>query len=369
MKAEDVIRHMKATIPLLTDDFSDQLAVSSIIVSGTTVTVITTAAHGLTTGEFVTVLGAKGVISVTSITQVDGLATVVTSQNHDVTFHETIDTVIPKIEISGANESEWNTTFNVDLPPPDRKTIKLNVPDTNTSPATGTILLFDNGNRGLNGQQQITVTNSTTFTYELANAPAIEAAIPGTVIIQKDVRITGSITAERALRAYNAQTDIDKLYAFVVLGDTVASKDRNINSDASATIQAGDDFRQRLLHNLQVLVFVPAVEDNSGARLARDNMQDIRAFLFRSLLNFRFDDGLCEREFSGLTFVSDGLLVDNDAFFVHQFSFEMVSDIITGDVNLDITDVAFRDIDIDFLPTLPDTDLTVSIDLDDEPIP
>jgi len=369
MKAEDIIRHMKATIPLLTDDFSTQLAVSSIAVSGTTVTVTTTAAHGLTTGDFVTVLGAKGIISVSSITHVDGLVTIVTVQNHDVTFNEVIDKIIPQIEISGANESEWNDTFNVDLPPPDRKTINIKVPDTHTTPATGTILLFDNGDRGLNGQQAVTVTGASIFTYTLSSAPDIESAILGTVTIQKDVRITGSITVERALRAYTAQTSEDKLYAFVILGDTTVSKDRNINTDASGTIQAGDDFRQRLVHNLQILIFVPSSEDNAGARKSRDSMQDVRAFLFRSLLNFRFDDGLCEEEFSGLTFTSDGLFTDEESFFVHQFAFEMVSDIVGGDVNLDINDVAFRDIAIDFLPTLPDTDLTVNIDLDDEPIP
>jgi len=368
MKGADVIKHMKATVPLLTNDFSTQLSVSSMTVAGTTVTVNTTASHLLTTGEFVTVLGAKGIISVDSITHVDGFATIDTDQDHDVTFNENVDTIIPTIEISGANEAEWNGTFNVDLPPPNRQTININVPDTNTTPATGTILLFDFGDRGLNGQHQITVTGATSFTYELASAPDIESTIGGTITIQKDVRITGAISADRALRAYTKQTDIDQLYAFIVIGDTTASKDRNINSDATATIQAGDDYRQRIVQEVAIVVFVPSVEDNRGARLARDNMQDLRAVLFQSLLNFRFDDGLCEKEFSGLTFISDGVLVDNDSYFVHQFLFEIVSDIITGDVNLDINDVAFRDIAVDFLPNLPDTDLTANIDLDDEPL-
>ena len=254
----------------------------------------------------------------------------------------------------------------MDLPPPNRETININVPDTNASPATGTLLLFDFGDRGLNGQQEITVVDSDTFTYELASAPDI-VSIGGTVTIQKDVRITGAISVDRAIRGYTKQGN-EELYAFVVIGDSTVSKDRNINSDAGGTIQAGDDFRQRIIQEMTVFIFVPAVEDNRGARLKRDSMQDVRAILFQSLLNTRFDDGLCENEFSGLTFISDGVFADSESYFVHQFLFESVSDIITGDVNLDINDVAFRDIAVDFLPNLPDTELTVNINLDDEPL-
>lgn len=367
MKASDVILQLKNVLPQLTDQFSDEIAISDISISGTTVTVTTATSHGLKVGEALTISGGKAAVDVSSLTQVGGLATLDTVQDHDVTKN-VAETFIPKIEITGANESEWNDTFDVTDGPPNRKTIEFDVPASHTSPATGTILLFDGADRGMNGIQLVTVIVSpTVFEYELTTSIALTTALPGAKL-KKNIRITGSLTIDRAIRAYTRQKK-QKLYAFVVLGDALISKDTNVNSDATAPRFDGEDFRMRLVQNMGIFIFVPVTQSLAGAVARRDLIEEIRPAIFKAILGIKFPSQLFECEFSKLSYEGDSIFADNDAYFIYQFAFQTVFDIVDADTADDSDDVAFRDIFIDFAPDLPDTTFIASIDLDDEPIP
>lgn len=376
MKAEDVIKQLQIFLPFFTDRFTDRLDITSLTRSGTTVTATTVQnlsifLPALGGGDVAHIKGAEAPIQVSSITRVDTIATITTVQDHDVTKNLKED-FIPKIRIQGANESEWNDTFDVTRPPPNRNTIEIVVPDTFTTPATGTILLFDGKERGFNGLKTITKIGPNSFTYELpATQTPLSPAI-GTSFASVNLRMSGAVEFGRALSAYtqltqNFDTSDDKYWLFVVLGNNAASKDRNVPSDATASIGKGDEFRQRILSNMQLFVFAPTIDDFAGARGVRDDMINIRAAIFRAVLNQKFATGLCETPFATLTYLNDNLFMDDTAFIVHQFSFETVFDITQGDTLDDFEDVAFRDIILDLAPDLPNTDFTAAINLDDNP--
>ncbi len=83
MKTSDIISQLQAVLPLITDMFSTVTSVTSITPSGTTATVVTAAAHGLTVGQATAISGSTAPVGITSITRVGTLVTVVTTTNHD----------------------------------------------------------------------------------------------------------------------------------------------------------------------------------------------------------------------------------------------------------------------------------------------
>ena len=85
MRAQDIVTQLAVVLPTLVDDFTTQIAVSSLTRSGTTVTATTAAAHGLETGQQVNITGAQTPISIVSIDRVGIVATLVTDADHDMT--------------------------------------------------------------------------------------------------------------------------------------------------------------------------------------------------------------------------------------------------------------------------------------------
>ena len=103
MKGADIVTRLRSNLPKFTDRFTEEVGIDSITPAGTTATVTTDAAHGLSVGNAVIILGANASISISSITRSGTVATATTSQDHDLTevYHETV-------VLSGATEAEFN---------------------------------------------------------------------------------------------------------------------------------------------------------------------------------------------------------------------------------------------------------------------
>jgi hypothetical protein len=81
--------------------------ITSIVVSGTTATVTTSAAHNLAAGQPIAITSSKTWASISTITSTGGIATVTTSGNHGLSVGETVD-------ISGNVHTAFNGTgYNV----------------------------------------------------------------------------------------------------------------------------------------------------------------------------------------------------------------------------------------------------------------
>jgi hypothetical protein len=288
---------------------------------------------------------------------------IISSEWHDLTENWPIDE--PEIEIIGANETDYNGTHILKTVP-NRKVFTYEIDTEPTTPATGNIKLLSNLSRGYNGWHQVTVINSTTFTYEIDTEP--ESPALGSPIARTRARISGAVTAERAIESYTKKSP-DESWGFVVVGNAVANKDRAIFSDATAKFGNGDDYRQEIIQPFSVYVFEPAT-DSIAARRERDKMEDLVRPFFKSLLRIKFPTGLTEDPYSGCVFASHGFFDYVGSYYIHEFTFETTGWIIETDT-LDFESVAFRDIFVNYgsqFDTSDDIIMTDSINLDDEPL-
>lgn len=354
---------MRAVAPKLTDKFSSAISVASLSRSGATVSALSVG-HGLTTGDYVTIKGAyEG--NPATITSADGVATVTTTNDHDLTEigpHQYNVYPFNQATISGADQGEYNGTFNV-ASVPNRKSFTYNISGSPASPATGTITLLQDT---YNGRYEITVVDDDNFTFQIVGTP--ETPATGTITAETEARISGAVSIERAVRGYTKQLN-GKLWAFVVIGDITISKDRNIFSDATSTMSQQEEWRQRLIEPLSVFVFIPSTSSLSS-RLSRDLVEDIRPILYKSLVGVKFPTTLTDETWSMLTPVGDRMSgeASDDSFYVHEFMFERVVDMTYVDTVGPDDNNAFRDFNMTSNIEGGTGDLDFEADLDDEPL-
>lgn len=351
MKALDIIGQLYAKLAQFTDLFTDDLTVTSLTISGSTVTAVTSAPHGLTTGKNINIVGAIVPNPITSLTQTGNISTLVTQFAHDVVLNQGLkgngakqDTLIT---VSGANEADYNGTKLV-LSIPDRNTITYQIANDPSSPATGSPVLEEIISGVYNGLQTITRLDDTTFTYPTPftiNSDAI-----GTILARKEHRISGSIDENRIIDAYTKQT-FEKYWAFVVLGEVVPSKNRAVTSDAISSFNAQDDPRQRILQDFSVYVAAPSTSE-IASRAVRDTMEDVNVFLARSLLGFKASSGLSETPISGVTFSGHGVSFYDRGFYLHRFEYQTLFDITEADTIGPEIERAFRTLEFDFVDPL-----------------
>jgi hypothetical protein len=364
MKASDIIRQLKAVLPQFTDKFTTNLSVSSLTRSGTTITAVTTTNHGLSTNDYANIVGAKSPTTINTLTQTGGVATAVTATDHDLTLNETEVHLGREVfvEISGANESDYNGTHKL-LSVPNRTTFTYELVSTAPTPATGSPILETYG-LGYVGWHQITKVNDTTFTYqttETPNSPAI-----GTIEARINVRVSGALNLEEAEAAYTAQ-QVDELMGFVVVGDKTANKDRVVESDAVATMGRGEEYRQLVIQPFSVYCIFPAT-GSIAARQERDDADDLVVPFCKSLLRVPFSSGFTETAFSNTVFSGDRFATYNKAIYVHEYAFETTGWIVYEDTVDPEYSVAFRDIELDFKSTLREEAgiiMTANINLDE----
>jgi hypothetical protein len=365
MKTEDIIKQLASQLPKHTDLFSVTQSVSSMTFSAGTVTVTTSTNHNLNNGALVVVNGALSPNTITSLTQVNGIATAVTTFDHDLTAG-TINGENQTVNITGAADSEYNGDLTL-IDVPNRRTFTYQVDENAPASTTGAVL-NENLNFGYNGAFNVTVTSPTTFTYVIPKSVGSPAT--GTISLKSNVRVSGGIDVLKVTQSYTKQ-NTDDLWAMVVLDDSTVSKSRNITNDADFERMRGSDPRQSIIQNFSVYILAPC-KNEIAARNSRDLMEDVMLYLFKSLLGFKPSTVLCEGAQYGVTFVSHDLDVYNESFFRHRFQFQNLVDLTFGDTLKEDIDVAFRDIHIDYIdPIIEDGDdviMTSDINLDEEPI-
>ncbi len=372
IKASTIIAQLQAVLPTQTNLFSNaDIAITSLTRVSTTITAVTATVHGLATGNNVNILNAKTPITISTLTSVPNtgltatgsIVTVVTAADHDFTegFEFTA-------EISGANQAAYNGTFDI-LTVANRRTFTYAITTQPVTPATGTIVVLNNNATGYNGRKQVTVTNTTTFTYETTLTP--DSPAQGSPILRSGIRVSGAVSWERGAEAYTKQA-ADNLWAFVVLGDNAISKDRRVSTDAISTFAYGDEYRQRMIVPFSVFIYAPSTGEVAG-RVVRDQMEDVRVALYKSILRAKIPAVLAESITYVVTASGDRFVEYNTAYYIHEFIFEIVVDITVGDTVAPENNVAFRDVSLIFNdPIADDGDniimQTSNISLDDVPL-
>lgn len=370
MKIEDVIQQLQCTLPIYTDALTDNFDVSAAIRTGTTITIATTQPHGLSTGNYALITGARNPISISGLGQTGGIATATTSEDHDLTFNQQEFNYqqYTYIEIAGANEAQYNGIHRL-RGVENRREFSFEVDSGSPSPATGTIYLLQTG-RGYNGWYQVTVIDPNTFTYESTefapNSPA-----QGAIKAKLRPRISGGVNADEVIRAYTKQIDagaIRVLWAFVVMGDKIANKDRTVNTDATSSFDRGAEYRQEFIQPFSIYAIFPAT-NSIVARKERDDADELVLPLCKSLLRLKLPTGFSEAEgHSGATFLSDRFSLYNNGIYVHEYTFETTGYITYNDTLAPEDSFAFRDISLNFKSIFnPDQiAMTANIDLDED---
>lgn len=372
IKASTIIAQLQAVLPTQTSLFSDaDITISSLVRASTVVTATTSSPHGLLTGNYVNILNAKTPITVASINSVPNpgigntgsLVTVVTAANHDFT-----EGFGQQCEITGATQTEYNGTFDI-ITVPNRRTFTYAIDSQPATPATGTIKLLNNFASGYNGRKQVTVTGAATFTYTTTLTPDSPAV--GSATLRSGVRVSGAISWERAREAYTKQAP-DKMWAFVVLGDNAVSKDRHVATDATSTLAGGDAFRQRMIAPFSVYIYAPCANEVAG-RAVRDQMEDVRVALYKSILRTKLTSVLASANVYSVTAAGDRYIeYANGAYYIHEFIFESVCDIVYEDTVSNDYNVAFRDFSLIITDSIEDGSetllQTLDASLDDVPL-
>jgi len=366
MKARDIEKRLEDEIPKLTDRFSREVSLVSITPSGTTATATTTAAHGKSIGDSVYVIGAAAPIEITSITRSGTTATAITATNHDLT-ENWFDT----ITIEGANEAEFNDTFDFKLTGtvPNRKKFTFQVADSGPASSTGSPLLVLPGSPfGYSGLVTITgVPSATSFTYELPVTLTEPANVDNASVVL-GIRIYSAVTIERAKEVFETK-DIsnNQLVAFVVVGDRVVSRSRSALNDGVDSGGVSGDNRQQVLNAFSVLIFQKVTQSTSGAD-ERDTMDDIERFMIRALVGWSPGTDFDTDSKTVSKFISAGVVEYTGAVYTHGVEFQFMEEIGTKDLAVEPFNVAFRDIAGSITTDQGDQTLLDDINLDDEPL-
>lgn len=370
VKAATIVNQLINVIPTLTNLFTDNASITSLTRSGNIVTATTSTPHGLATGNSILINGAIAPVVVTQLTS----STEQDDQGNDIyiahglvdlnTPHDLTEGYQETILISGVDQSGYNGNSLPLLSVPNRYEFTYQLPSEQDSPATGDlILLWDGKERGYNGLFQITVTSPTTFTYTIDQEPLSPAL--GTIVATYYYRISYSAVIERFVASYTAQLT-NKYWMCVILDDKDASQDRFNDNDAIYAYAKGNGYRQILIQKFSVYISVPTPTQIAG-QIARDSMEDIENFLFKSLLGVVFPSGFSNNiQQLGTVFYRSSPYLYAEAYYIHRFEFQIINYIAQGDIYQDNNNVAFRDISI-INYNSPHELMTLGVNLDDEP--
>lgn len=363
MKLNDIQSQLMSQIGNFTTKFTTTVNVTSITVSGTTATATTQSAHGLKSGQNVFISGAVTPIQVSSLTWANGVATGTTSAAHDLTEKWQGCMGIPAAAVSGADQSAYNIPFSKGWTAPDRNTFTYPVGGSPTTPATGTILLNDGANRGINGVQGVIVTGTNTFTFSI---PAnIYSPVQGTIICHTGWNIGKAANIERFLEVYSKQlTTVPWLC--ITMGSSSASADRELQNDAVAMYNAGTLYRQKIVDRCSIYVVVPCSQEIAGAD-ARDLIEDVKQGIFSSILGVQFSSYLQLPQQYGLVFTTGDYVDYDHSKVIYEFKFEQLSQLGQQDIaNNGQPNVAFRDLVLQFQNAGNQTIMNTNVDLDDD---
>lgn len=367
MRASDIVAAIQSKLPLLVDDFTTNASVTSIATSGfiagiTTVTVNTASEHGFKVNNRATLSGVTVPIAVTSIIRNGIVAIVTTTTDHDLTNGSQ-----PTVNLSGANEAEFNGTFQF-LDQSNRRTFRIIMVDSGPTIATGT-LLGDNIGSAINaisGEQAISAVPTTTSFQYLLSIEVLEQPILDIAQAKGNPRISAAVSLEQFTDSYTAKLK-GQAWLCVVLGDGIANKSRREDTDATTNLQRAQYFNSKINQTVEVYIYLPTVDSFSGST-ERDRCEELLQPLCQCILLKTFSNLLTSTNPNPLQIIGHGAELFNKAFYVHRYSFEAVVQLLFGDTVGYDEDVALRNINGTQNMDTGNEPMTYEIDLDDTPL-
>lgn len=376
MIASDIAKKLSANLPLHTSGFSNTVAISAISVAGTIATVTTVSAHNLANGTEVAISGVDAPVQIDtgSFLRTASVATFETLQDHDLTLSQRdIANGGKTITLSGANEAEFNGTFSL-IKVINRRKLQIAVADSGPTTISGSPLVNNANGNFFNGLFAVDNVAATTFTYNLPTTYPLDPVVSNAVV-QISIRIVTVLNIDQYLIDVYTKKAIGEDTLVVQLGDVVQSKKRNEESDADASTIGEYSFAPLLIQSFSLYIVMNVTDLTTGAKARDDKVEkEYLPAIFKSVLREKFDTGFTYSQYR-TTFTSHGLYAYSDdrsqgkALYVHQISFEQLTQLTKIDMVQPVDDVAMRDINYSLTTDLGTGELTADIDLDLEPIP
>jgi len=356
MRIREIEYQLRTYIPLHTDKFVSWSSVVSYSVSTNIATIQTTLSHGLSVGDIVHLRDVIFPNPITSLTQSQGVGTAILQHDTDFTFPNS-----ETITISGANEADYNGTFNI-ISIPDRQTINFDIPFTAPVTATGSPVSEEVNLLRYNGLfQVVSIPTATTFTIAVDGPNFI--ALSGVEFYNiADVRIVGEISEERMLNSYTNQ-DIDVWWMFIVASTSNVSKNKDIATDFDFSYSQGDYIRQQVQESFTLYVVVPSqdtittVDDQDICR------NELKLSIINSIVGF-FPLKLYRNSYEGVYYESDSISTYNTSYYIHAYNFSTTVNLASPDTFVP-NSIAIKTIEFNHIDTIKDVKSTDLINLED----
>lgn len=340
MKAVRIVNRLKEVLPNYTDDFSTILNVSSLSRVSTTITCITATAHGLSNNDYITIRGAKEPIALSTITFSNGIATATALIDHKLSDPSLFspDNLPLYVEISGT--VGYNGTWEL-VSVPSKLVFTFKVSGSPANYSGGFLLLQDQD--GYNGYKQITVVNSTTFTY--TTTKTIQSPAQGTIQVSGLTRIDYASTSQRLQDFYSQNSNgILQTWLYVVMGQNQAYKDDTIVGDTSSSKRSNESYWNLTQQDFSLYIIIPA----KSSILAGDISDTARGYLkplLKSLANYVFLSDLNDEYCQPCQYIGNETDDYIEAKYTHRFDFTIQSLIQTSDTADYIFDTPLQSID------------------------
>jgi len=104
MQTNEIVHQLKAVLPKFTDDFSDSVNITNIVVNGNNVTFTTDGNHHLQDNNTFLICNVKNYYEITSLKRYNNIAIALANSHHNITRDQS------SIEMIGASDAKYNGT-------------------------------------------------------------------------------------------------------------------------------------------------------------------------------------------------------------------------------------------------------------------
>jgi hypothetical protein len=331
----------RQSIPFSIDGLADKKIIDTAVISSGTMT-ITSVSHGLIAGDLVGIEGIDFRHEATIVSKNLNQATLNTAIKNDLTTPYNSEV---KLE---SNENYYNGEFEL-LGVSNRNQFTIKV-DKDAPDTTGdTITLVEENLANINNTFTVaSVINSDTITIDISFADTVNLS-GGIMINLAKVNIVTDVDINRFLTGYTKQ-EISNYYLVIIAGDSIVSRNRDINVDFNNRIQSSDSIQIDTQDTFAIFAFVPT-QQSAQASDAQDFCKDkLRKAIISAYQGFEPAQVL-NSPYDHIYFNGDAIFDYNTSYYVHRYDFACTFKINRCD-SFTPKSVAIKNITIDYLKDL-----------------
>lgn len=340
MKLLPLVIHGGNIIPRYTSRFSDALAVSSIaVVEGGSITITTTAPHGVTVGQqtALSITDADTPNPITAaIVTADGDIEITTQYDHNQAFGASNNAdLITTVKIAGFTNALINGTRQITAIPAQNKVRFTPGGEVSSITLNSAEKLLEKMEGEVIGWHAATAATTTTLTIPTPDAVQRSYTALNPIVV-RNIRIFGAIDLDAALAHFTRDdAALTKAHLFIVPPTvTKASRSNFSQTDGLGEVGPGSDYRQLLQDGFTALAFLPG--KTTAAHVACYDLavgELFRAILrtYRGLKLPTSELAACGSSYVALLNQHEPILVSNRAIYVHAYKFELMVELTNED--------------------------------------